>query len=146
MKCVSVCLHCSLKRIVVLQCQLLIQGWQFTLNFLDQPFVRTLSCAFHQIFPFFHVNASAVHFVIHKPFCFYRLIFPLPRRSGSLILRAMRKAKGRNKARWKQREMMRLDDSPPALTLHGKINGLRAMRILYGNKDLVKNRILAFMD
>ena len=45
---------------------------QFSFNLLDQPLVGTLPCAFHQGFPFFHINASAVRFVncqieLHQP-------------------------------------------------------------------------------
>ncbi len=49
-----------LKRVVVLQCQILIQKRQFSLNLLDQPLVGTLPCAFHQGFPLLHVNAGTV--------------------------------------------------------------------------------------
>ena len=54
---------------------------QFSFNLLDQPLVGTLPCAFHQGFPFFHVNASAVRFVIHKPFNFIVLLSSFLRRS-----------------------------------------------------------------
>lgn len=93
-----------LKRVVVLQCQILIQKRQFSLILLDQPLVGTLPCAFHQGFPLLHVNAGTVcsQYISHSNLSFYFLpSFGCLISSivGRLILRTGKKTEGGNKAR-----------------------------------------------